>query len=217
MADIFEFWSHIKRGDNVHPADKAVFDRMEPDRHGFNLNCLPTCYGGKLKTAPVIFLFLSPGFSAELDLSDATTDEGKDYYVRRWAGNEPFRDHGPGKDWLLSRTKRFADYDVARNNVATLNIGAYHSKNVKDYASLMALPSSRLSLSWAQEVLFPQAERGERIVACMRSPAYWGLEAGRQYGKALFAPEVNRSGHLLKTDTNKKLEELISERLGREA
>ena len=27
---------------------------------------------------------------------------------------------------------------------ATLNIGAYHSKDVKDYASLLALPSSRI-------------------------------------------------------------------------
>jgi hypothetical protein len=190
-----------------------VFDRMKPGRHGFNLECLPSCYGGRLKTAPVVFLFLSPGFSSEFDLADAQSDEGKDYCFRKWRGDEPFRDYGPGKDWLASRTKRFADYEVARHNVATLNIGAYHSKDVKDYPSLMALPSSRRSLSWAQSVLFPQAERGERIVACMRSPAYWGLESGRQYGKALFAPAANRAGHLHNNETNQKLEDLIRERL----
>ena len=82
--------------------------------------------------------------------------------------------------------------------MATLNIGAYHSKDVKDYASLLALPSSRISLSWAQDVLFPQAERGERIVVCMRSAARWGLETDRRYGESPFAPLVNRGGHLLK-------------------
>ncbi len=215
MTDIFDFWSRIKRGEKVHPADQAVFHRMDPERHGFEVECLPACYGGTLKTAPVVFLFLSPGFIAESDLADATTEDGKDYYFRRWKGNEPFRDDGPGKDWLLSRTKRYCDYEVARNNVAVLNIGAYHSKNVKDFASLMALPSSRVSLSWAQQVLFPQAERGERIVVCMRSPAYWGLAVGEQYGKCLFAPAVNRSGHLLKNRNNQKLEELIRERLQR--
>ena len=154
---------------------------------------LPACYGGKLKTAPVVFLFLSPGYSA-FDLEDAQSEEGKDYCLRRWSGEEPFRDYGPGKAWLLSRTKSYASYEIARHSVATLNIGAYHSKDVKDYASLLALPSSRISLSWAQYVLFPQAECGERIVVCMRSAAYWGLETGLHYGKSLFAPQLSRSG-----------------------
>lgn len=216
MTDIFEFWSRIKRGETIHPSDKDVFKRMKPERHGFQLNCLPSCFGGRLRTAPVIFLFLSPGFSGEFESRDALTVEGRDYHSKKLGGDEPFRDYGPGKDWLISRTKRFADYDIVRQNVATLNIGAYHSKDVRDYASLMALPSSRVSLSWAQRVLFPAAERGERIVACMRSPAYWGLEAGQRYGKSLFAPEVNRAGHLFKNDTNEKLVELIRHRLHRE-
>jgi hypothetical protein len=78
---------------------------------------------------------------------------------------------------------------------------------------LLALPSSRVSLAWAQEVLFPAAEAGDRIVICMRSAAYWGLEAGRNYSGTLFAPLVNRGGHLLKNPQNKRLIALVRERV----
>src|SRR5712671_5086241 len=76
MADIFEFWSQIKRGETIHPADREVFSRINPNKHGFQLDCLPACYGGKLKTAPVVFLFLSPGYS-EFDREDAQSDAGQ--------------------------------------------------------------------------------------------------------------------------------------------
>ena len=52
MVDIFEFWSQIGRGENVHPADRKVFDRMDPKRHGFRLDCLPSSFGGRLREAP---------------------------------------------------------------------------------------------------------------------------------------------------------------------
>ena len=62
-------------------------------------------------------------------------------------------------------------------------------------------------------VLFPQAEAGERVVICMRSAAYWGLETGRSYGKGLFAPHVTRSGHLRKNRDNRRLVELARAKL----
>jgi len=43
-----------------------------------------------------------------------------------------------------------------------LNIGAYHSTAFADYQLLAALPSCRVSLDWAQGVLFPQAVKGDR-------------------------------------------------------
>jgi hypothetical protein len=46
------------------------------------------------------------------------------------------------------------------------------------------------------------AERGERVVICMRSPHYWGLGKRSRYGKALFVPQVTRGGHMLKTGEN---------------
>ena len=100
--DIFEFWSLIGRGAHVHPADKRVFARMRPKKHGFRLECLPACFGGRLRDAPVVLLYLSPGFSRQ-DVVDAKTDEGKDYYARRWKGYEPMRQIGSGKSGWMSR------------------------------------------------------------------------------------------------------------------
>jgi hypothetical protein len=212
MTDIFEFWSRIERGAHVHPADAKTFDRMDAERHGFQLECLPGCFGGALKSAPIVLLYLSPGFS-DADIPDAESEEGKDYRFRSWQGDEPFRDHGPGRVWLASRTKIFCDYETVKRNFAVLNIGAYHSKDVRSFASLLALPSSRVSLAWAQDVLFPEAEAGKRVVICMRSAAYWGLDTGRKYEGTLFAPPVNRSGHLIKSPDRDRLIGLIKSRL----
>jgi hypothetical protein len=207
MTDIFEFWSRIGRGENVHPADRETFARIDAKKHGFQLKCLPAGFGGRLRDAPVVLLYLSPGFR-ESDLAEAKSEEGKDYYLRRWQGYEPAK-----STWMTSRTKCFGDWETVRMKVALLNIGAYHSVSVKSYASLLALPSSRVSIEWAQTVLFPDAEVGRRIVICMRSAAYWGLDTGRRYGTGLFAPLVNRSGHLIKNDDNKRLIGLVQARI----
>ncbi|RZN20107.1 hypothetical protein [Bradyrhizobium sp. Leo121] len=212
MADIFEFWSRIEHGAHIHPADVEAFNRMDAKRHGFQLECLPGCFTGKLKTAPIVLLYLSPGFS-QFDLADARSKEGKDYRFRSWRGDEPSRDHGAGYTWLASRTKLFCDYEVVKQNFAVLNIGAYHSKDVKSYSSLLALPFSRLSLAWAQEVLFPDAEAGRRVVVCMRSAAYWGLDVGRKYKGTLFAPSVNRGGYLIRNPERERLIAVVKSRL----
>lgn len=211
--DIFEFWSHIGRGENIHPADKSVFARIDPKKHGFRTDCLPTCYLGRLRSAPVVLLYLSPGFE-EQDLKDAASDKSKKYYSKVWIGNEPLPGiGGAGHQWLKSRTKPFADYKIAKDKIAILNIGAYHSKKVKSCSSLLTLPSSRTSIAWAQDVLFPDAESGKRVVLCMRSAAYWGLDIGKTYGKSLFAPQVNIGGYLIKNDKNKQLIETVHKRL----
>jgi hypothetical protein len=62
--------------------------------------------------------------------------------------------------------------------LAILNIGAYHSKDFPDRHLLSALPSCRTSIDWAQKVLFPQAERRERLVVCLRAAGNWGLQKG---------------------------------------
>jgi len=211
MADIFKFWSGLAPGTRIHPADEKTFKRMNAERHGFDLKCLAGSFAGKLRTAPVVLLYLSPGHSADT-VSDAQTQEGQAYRHRAYTGDEPFRDYGPGKTWLASRTKLFGNYESVRQNVAILNIGAYHSKDVKSYSSLLALPSSRASLAWAQDTLFPEAEASKRIVICMRSAAYWGLDTGRKYNGTLFAPLVNRGGYLIKSG-NEKLVDLVRSRL----
>lgn len=214
MTDIFEFWSQIGHGETIHPADKKVFARTSNKNNFQTENCLPASYYGPLRTAPVVLLFLSPGYCKE-DEIDAQSNEGKDHYFKRWKGNEPFRNDPstPGYSWIKKITKDFGDFEKIRNKIAILNIGAYHSKNIKCYASLLALPSSRISLNWAHNTLFPQAESGEKIVVCLRSAAYWGLQRGIQYGDSLYSPYASISGHLYKNSENEILKEKIRNKL----
>jgi hypothetical protein len=106
----------MKRGEHIHPADKDVFGRMNPGKHGFELDCLSACFAGRLKTATVVLLYLSPGHDQAIS-EDAKTEETRDYYFRRYRGDEPFRDTGPGKSWIREPDKDFADHaDFWRNS-----------------------------------------------------------------------------------------------------
>lgn len=194
--NIFRFWSGIRLKGGAHPADYDVLSRV---RHNFDLRCLPAAFNGPLRTAPVVLLYLSPGLSEKLDHRDARTRAGRAYYRRRWTGREPLRgpeEHERGWNWWTSRTACFGHWQDLRMKVAILNIGAYHSKTFMDIPLLAALPSSRVSLDWAQHVLFPEAIAGKRVVVCLRAARFWGLREGQCYGKALFAPPVTRSGHM---------------------
>lgn len=212
IPDIFRFWSQIKPHQKVHPADREVFERVGRRGHGLDLRCLPGSFGGPLRTAPVVLLFLSPGFSP-LDLKDARSPKGRSYSAERRKGRQPLSadPSRPGVRWLTSRTKVFGiEYENLRRKLAVLNIGAYHSKTFTDYPLLAALPSSRVSIDWAQSVLFPQAMRGERVVICLRSAHFWGLADGNQYGRSLFAPSVTRRGDIRKkTGKQKRMREAI--------
>jgi hypothetical protein len=192
--DIFRFWVTVERRDRIHPADREVFARVKG--HTFDLKCLPGCFGGPLRTAPIVLLYLSPGWSP-LDRKDAVSKSGQNYHMRRRRGYEPFRQEGPGFKWVRSRTKCFGlRWEQIASKIALLNIGSYHSKSFTDIPLLAALPSSRMSIAWAQEVLFPEAIAGKRVVICLRAARFWGLEPGKQYGKSLFAPKVTRAGHM---------------------
>src|SRR5690348_6562988 len=88
---IFNFW-RIPCGTKVHPADVEVFKRLDPKRHGLQLQCLPASFAGPLRKAPLVLLFLSPGFKEkERDEADAKTRAGREFYHRQWQGNEPLR------------------------------------------------------------------------------------------------------------------------------
>lgn len=200
-VDLFKFWSEIDPADKIHPADRAVFKRVAAKEEGFNLECLPGSFYGPLKTAKVVLLYLSPGFSKrDIEIAKSPTERQRIHKIRE--GNQPLSsqtEHGSGHRWWASRTRCFGvEEDIIRHNVAVLNIGAYHSKSFVDHELLAALPSSRMSLTWAQEVLFPEAVAGKRVVVCLRSARFWGLQPGTHYKKSLFAPNVNRAGHMLK-------------------
>lgn len=195
-TDIFRFWARIKPNAFMHPDDAPILNRVGS---GFDLKGLPSPFRGKLRTAPIVLLYLAPGALPARMKREARTKAGRDLYVRMRQGHEYLP--GPEEDpsswkWWSSRVKRFGDWQDLQKKIAILNIGAYHAKAFVDLPLLAALPSCRVSLEWAQSVLFPQAMRGERIVICMRAARFWGLEEGHQYGKSLFAPKVTRSGHM---------------------
>lgn len=199
-TDIFDFWGGIGVNDHVHPADEEVFHRLGLGGHGFNHKALPGCFMGPLRTAPVVFLFMSPGLSPEDEIL-AKSKRWREWHVRQRQGDEPLPSTDmPAGKWWAKRIK-FAGVDQALipAKVAFLNIGAYKSEEMKDPELLAALPSSRVCLDWAQQNLFPAAERGERVVVCLRAAKFWGLKRGKVYGRALFSPNVNRAGDMLKT------------------
>jgi hypothetical protein len=196
MTDIFRFWAKVGPTDDVHPEDRAVLDRV---RHHFKLKCFPGCFAGPLRTAPVVLLYLSGGFSKQ-DLSEFKSPKAQQRIMLSRTGREPFREKdASGLKWMKRHTQCFGDWGLLRSKIALLNIGAYHSRTFNDAPLLAALPSSRNSISWAQDVLFPKAIAGEKVVICLRAAHFWGLEKGKKYGHSLFAPFVTRGGHMQRT------------------
>lgn len=197
-VDIFKFWSEIKPDETIHPAD---YDVMSRTAHNFKTACLPASFMGPLRHAPIVLLYLSPGLSDE-DFIEAKSKQGQDRYARQRKGDALLpseNEFKPAWRWWFSRCQRFGDSELIRRKVAVLNIGAYHSKSFSDWGLLAALPSSRVSIDWAQRNLYPDAIVGKRVVICLRAAKYWGLLEGKKYGQTLYAPKVTRAGHMCKT------------------
>lgn len=199
MTDIFDFWAECPPDARQHPQDAPVFARAGD--MGFDLRCLPSNVWGPLRTAKLVLLFLSPGFD-ESDVAYADKPSSHALFARRRQGIAALdgpSEHPAAWKWLRSRLRAFSRTPVElRDKVAILNIGAYHSKTFKDTHALMALPSSRAAIGWAQSVLFPEAERGERVVVCLRKSRAWGLRKGQIYPGTLYAPHVNAAGYMAK-------------------
>jgi hypothetical protein len=206
MTDLFKFWSQISPKATVHPADEPVFTRLK-GQHQFDLRCLPLNFAGPLRTARVILLYLSPGLSPR-DNVVAKTASAQRHYIEQRTGRAPLPNDSShlGHEWRRSRLAFLGDWENSLDKIATMNIGAYHSKNFVDHDVLASLPPSRVALDWAQNVLFPEAEAGKRVVICMRAAKYWGLRAGNTYGRALFAPLTVRGGHMQKGAMRDKIE-----------
>jgi hypothetical protein len=196
MTDLFKFWAAVPGDAHQHPADATVLGGRS---HNFRLDCLPSPFFGRLRCAPVVSRLLSPGFQ-DVEVPHANLERTKALYKRQRTGDEWLpseAEHKTAWDWW-ARFVRPIGLNLAdvRNRVAFLNISAYKSPEPRDYRMIEDLPSSRVCLSWAQSVLFPQAERGERVVVCLRSAAYWGLKPGEEYGSSLFAPKTGRGGRM---------------------
>jgi hypothetical protein len=213
-VDLFDFWAGVPGHAREHPTDSKVLDRAT---HSFEMGCLPGPCMGPLRTAKVVFLFLSPGFDPK-DVEDARSPEGQAHCLAQRTGSAPLPgqiEHEAAWLWWNKKIGKLGiDLSKAAGQIAFLNINAYHSKNFTDWHMLAALPSSRVCLSWAQSVLFPQAETGERVVVCLRSANHWGLRYAHREGN-LFAPPVNRAGHMLHGDLRLTVREAVACALSR--
>ncbi len=173
-----------------------------------NTECLPTCFAGRLRTAPVVLLYLNPGLVSS-DITEAGTSEAQTRYAERRKGNQPLdgkEDHLEHYVWWTGRTKVFGPPEIVRERVAFLNLVAYHSKNFGAHHAPAVLPSSRVTLDWAHEILFRDAINGKRVVVCMRAAAQWGLRPGDKNGQ-LFVPGTVRGGHMKKAGDHAVLRE----------
>ncbi|MCP1998632.1 hypothetical protein [Nitrobacter winogradskyi] len=193
MIDIFEYWKDVDPRTLVHPEDRPFFDS---NKHRLCLSCLPVPYYGPLKTAKIVLLYLNPGLT-QRDIVAASDPTEQDFFWRQRQGYEYLRDQEGRKEksWWFLRTKYFGlETEFIRKNLAVVQLCAYHSQSFKDWSLLTKLPSCKVAFEWTQNFLIPQAKRGERIVVCLRSPKYWGLEAGRKYEGQLFSPKTTRQG-----------------------
>ncbi|RIK85972.1 MAG: hypothetical protein DCC69_08475 [Hyphomicrobiales bacterium] len=198
VADIFDFWSDVPAPACLHPADEAVLGSV---RSGLERRCLPAPFMGPLQTAPVVFLFLSGGFE-ERDLANAASSAVQDFYAlsRKGTCDLPSDAEHPGAHaWHRRILRQFGiEHARAKSAVAFLNICPYKSKTFDDWHMLAALPSCRIAVEWAQAVLFPQARASRRVVVCLRSARWWGLEPGSDAVGKLYAPSCNRAGVMLR-------------------
>ena len=211
-TDIFLFWAQIEATELIHPADKNVLSRAE---HKFDLRCLPGAFFGPLRTAPVVLLYLSPGWHKS-DVDEASTHEAQRRYVEYRRGFAPLPspdEHYEGWKWWSTRTKVFGRWEDLLDKIAVLNIGAYHSKTFEGYELLASLPSCRVSLDWAQTTLFPEALDGHRIVVCLRAARFWGLAQNKTFGKSLYAPSVTRGGNMTHSPLRDEIIKNVRERL----
>jgi hypothetical protein len=216
-ADIFKFWADVPGDARQHPADVTVLGRT---LHHFRLDCLPSPIFGPLRSACVVFLFLSPGFADnDADVIHASSEAGQALYKRQRTGDALLPSEAefkPAWQWW-TRSVRPIGLNLAdvRDKVAFLNIAAYKAPPpFKDRHMLAALPSSRVCLSWAQSVLFPQAEQGKTVVVCLRSAAYWGLEPGESHG-LLFAPKYTRRGDMHRLPLRDRVVEAVAKAISK--
>jgi len=207
--DIFDFWSGLPDDIRQHPQDEAVLARV---RHGFQLDCLPGPFQGRLRDAPVVLLFLSSGFREE-DVAHGVSAAGQGYFGRSRSGLcslPSTEEHEGGVLWARKIIRQFGiDYSYGRSKFAYLNICPYRSRSFNDWHMLSALPSCRVALDWAQTVLFPQARDRKRVAICLRSARYWGLEPGSSPAGHLFAPKVQRSGTMLHGEMREEICRLV--------
>jgi hypothetical protein len=103
-TDLFEFWADVPGDARQHPADATVLSRT---RHQFELDCLPNQFFGPLRSARVVFLFLSPGFRDD-NVIRAESECGQALYKRQRTGCAPLPSEAEQGELGSGRLQLFA-------------------------------------------------------------------------------------------------------------
>jgi hypothetical protein len=197
--DLLNFWRDGIPNLHIHPADA---DALRSNDHQFDLRVGVGAWMGPISTAEVVLLYLNGGLSNPEQVIKASQDpETREEVVRTLQGSAPlfsFKTDPGGREWTTARLGQFGvTYDSGATKVAFVNLMPYKSRNgSEDTHMVPLLESSRLVRQWAQDTLFPEARRGDRVVVCMRSAALWALRTGGKEGVALYAPQVTRGGFM---------------------
>src|SRR6185369_4183154 len=140
-VDIFDFWSLLDPTQKIHPDDAAVFGRIPNRERGFDLKCLPVPFYGRLRTAPVVLLFASPGVS-KFDYKEAKSHEAQQRYAidRKGCSDLPDNEQMPTRwGWWTRITNQFChDWKALQSKIAFLNISPYHYEGSIKHRHLLA-------------------------------------------------------------------------------
>jgi hypothetical protein len=191
-TDIFDFWSKIGPRAQIHPSDDEYFKKptiFEPD---MKKGALPGAFMGPLRSARVVLLATNAGVWN----FDMTADRKKkiaDWHVETRKGNEPLPciDINPETyGWWTQKAVLFApgrSPQELRSKMAFLSVVAYHSKKFDGGEWSVELPSSRVSVEWANDVLFERARKKECVVVCAQARKHW---IKSEVTGHLFAPNI---------------------------
>ena len=177
----------------------AQLDRMYRSQGKLDLTLLPAPYGGNLRNADVVILFLNPGLS----IVDHYAEGWHKAYVRaHWRAirqepsdniflwlNTQFCWHGGFQYWegklrrtveVIASKKYERSYQEALKSVAqrlaVVQLLPYHSQNFSSHKLITQLPSCDAAKKYARGELAPAAKRKEKTIIVLRRADDWGLE-----------------------------------------
>lgn len=177
VSSIVAFWRECDS--MVHPADAELLS-SKPSI--FNLDYPPPAYVGDIDNARVVLLNGNGGYDSVM-----TPAEYPDTAARSRAIN---RLHYPGPIEPSEVSPYYAACNYAKwlrsGELALVNALPYRSINITTEVRQVArsLPSSMRHKRWLTDEVFPDAQKGNRLVIAHRY-ALWGGQ-GHQYGRSAF-------------------------------
>jgi hypothetical protein len=158
---------------------------LSRNRCGLELDIPPGHINGRLKTAPIVALFLNPGIKDD-DRAHFATSNGRQQLIEQAEGESDFPLSIPGwKKWFLPRVRidGMEPHELAKN-VAIFNVCAYASREASllTEAFLRDLPSANIARAYLRQVLIPEARARRRFIVICRGRRFWGVDRSECVG-----------------------------------